>query len=71
MSEKQKTTRSVYRYGVVAVEDLIPEQGGEGSFTWTCQVDDCGLAVQGGRKALVEHVKTVHPEHEGIGWFTP
>lgn len=55
------TTRSGYRYERIRAQDLIPE-GEEDYFAWTCGEKGCGILIQGGRTALQEHLRIVHPE---------
>lgn len=60
MTESRRT-RSGYTYRVVSVAEV--ETVGPGDwFVWTCQEPRCGVVVQGGHRALAEHIAVVHPE---------
>lgn len=50
----------------IAKAGIDPADAFDG-WVWACNRPRCGMPVQGGRPAMAEHVKTIHPEElQGI-----
>jgi len=57
-----RTTKSGYTFQILSPKEIVARASGD-HWVYTCGIKKCGIPIQGGRAAVDDHYRVVHPDH--------